>query len=304
MGRIGLVYDDVCLGHDQGMGHPEQPSRLRAVSEALSESGVDFTPIEVPPTRAADLERVHTADHIETMVRACRDSLDYPDPDVRVIPESWDTALFAAGAGIAACSAVLEGKVDQAFCAVRPPGHHAEADRAMGFCLFNNIVIAARWLREVGDVARVAILDWDVHHGNGSQHSTYDDDSIYYMSLHQYPFYPGTGRPSERGKNDTNLNVCMEAGMGPDEWLAAFDGEIVPELERFNPNVLLISAGFDAHERDPIGNQHLTADTYAEFTRKVQHIADGRIVSMLEGGYDLVGLRESVAAHVKALAAI
>ncbi len=210
MGRIGLVYDDVCLGHDQGMGHPEQPSRLRAVSEALSESGVDFIPLEVSPTRAADLERVHTADHIATMVRACRDSLDYPDPDVRVISESWDAALFAAGAGIAACSAVLEGKVDQAFCAVRPPGHHAESDRAMGFCLFNNIVIAARWLREVGDVDRVAILDWDVHHGNGSQHSTYDDDSIYYMSLHQYPFYPGTGRPSERGKNDTNLNVCMQ----------------------------------------------------------------------------------------------
>ena len=153
----------------------------------------------------------------------------------------------------------------------------------MGFCLFNNIAIAARWLRESGGADRVAILDWDVHHGNGTQHSTYDDDTIYYISLHQYPFYPGTGHPGERGKNNTNLNLCMQSGMGPEHWLPAFDDHVVPELERFAPDVLLISAGFDAHINDPLGSQRLTGETYAEMTQRVRHIADGKIVSMLEG---------------------
>ena len=304
MGRIGLAYDDVCIGHTQGPGHPERPERLTAVSAALGKCGVEFIPIDVAPASAVELKRNHTAEHIGTIEATCRDSLSYPDPDIEVVPESWAAALYAAGSGVAACKAVLNGDVDQAFCAVRPPGHHAEGDRAMGFCLFNNIAIAARWLREEGGVSRVAILDWDVHHGNGTQHSTYDDDTIYYISLHQYPFYPGTGHPSERGKNNTNLNVCMDAGMGPDEWLGAFEEKVLPELEAFAPDVLLISAGFDAHERDPLGSQRLTAETYAEMTRKVKHIAGGQIVSMLEGGYDLQGLAESAAAHVQALATL
>jgi acetoin utilization deacetylase AcuC-like enzyme len=287
--------------HDQGPGHVEQPARLSAVLRALEEAKLPLKAIECQPARIEDLLRIHTQDHVDIIKRTCEKSLRYPDPDIATSKGSWEAALLAAGSGIAACDAVLSGKANNAFCAVRPPGHHAEKDHAMGFCLFNNIAIAARWLRDVKGVKRVAILDWDVHHGNGTQHSFYDDDTVYYASLHQHPLYPGTGFPEERGAGNTNLNVQMRPFFGPAEWLEALDKKVLPEFERFSPDFLLISAGFDAHKEDPLGSQKLESDTYSQMTARVKHISNGKIVAMMEGGYDLDALAEASVAHVREL---
>jgi acetoin utilization deacetylase AcuC-like enzyme len=184
---------------------------------------------------------------------------------------------------------------------MRPPGHHAEAAYAMGFCLFNNVAIAARWLQAEAGIKRVAILDWDVHHGNGTQHSFYNDASVYYVSLHQFPHYPGTGRAEERGAHNTTLNIPMKPDTRADVWLEAIEKKVVPELESFDPEFLLISCGFDAHELDPLAHQHLKTEDYARMTRMVKHLAGGKIVSLLEGGYHLGALGESSVAHFRAL---
>jgi len=304
MARTGLAFDEACIKHDQGRGHPERPERLRAIKRALDESGMDLTPLKVSKASREDVQCIHTEDHVKTIERTCRDHLPYPDPDTQMGPDSWEAALLAAGSGIAACKAVLAGDVANAFCAVRPPGHHAESDRAMGFCLFNNVAIAARWLRNEAGIGKVAIVDWDVHHGNGTQFSLYDDDTIYYLSIHQHPHYPGTGFPHERGKNNTNLNIQMPPGEGPEEWLAAVSERILPELATFQPAFLLISAGFDAHKNDPLGGQRLEPETFAEMTWALKDVAGGKMVSILEGGYDLDGLAESAKLHVRALAEI
>lgn len=287
--------------HDTGRGHPESAARLEAVRAAFVAAKVEYVALDVSPAAREDLLRVHTADHIATIEQTCAHGLDYPDADTIMVKASWNAALLAAGGAIAACKAVLDGEVDNAFSAMRPPGHHAESDRAMGFCLFNNVAVAARWLREVRGVKRVAILDWDVHHGNGTQHTFYNDDTIYYASMHQHPLYPGTGFPSERGKNNTNLNVQMQWGYGPEEWLDALDNKILPEFDRFKPDFLLISCGFDAHKMDPLASQRLETKTYAEMTRRVKRVANGRIVSLLEGGYHLGALGDSAVAHFAAL---
>ncbi|NUM53993.1 MAG: histone deacetylase [Candidatus Hydrogenedentes bacterium] len=299
--NTGYCFREEGLLHDTGRGHPECAARLEAIRKAFADAKVEYIAIDVEPATREDLLRVHTAEHIDTIERTCKQNADYPDADTVMVKASWDAALLAAGGAIAACKAVLEGKVDNAFSAMRPPGHHAERDRAMGFCLFNNIAIAARWLRDVRGIGKVAILDWDVHHGNGTQHTFYDDDTVYYASMHQHPLYPGTGYPSERGKNNTNLNVQMDWGFGPKEWLAALDMQIIPEFERFKPDFLLISSGFDAHKMDPLASQRLETETYAEMTRRVKHLANGGIVSLLEGGYHLGALGESAVAHFNAL---
>ena len=301
MAGTGLVYREECLLHDAGPGHPERPDRLRTVIGALREADLPLVKIPCAPANREDLLRVHTEEHVATIERTCASGASYPDPDTSMAAESWDAALLAAGAGIAACDAVLEGRAANAFCAVRPPGHHAERDRAMGFCLFNNVAVAARWLQREKKVERVAILDWDVHHGNGTQHAFYEDPSIYYASIHQHPLYPGTGRADERGASNTNLNVPVAPGCDPGEWLNALDDKILPEFARFKPQFLLISAGFDAHRSDPLAAQKLEAHHYAAMTRRVLPVAGGRIVSLLEGGYDLEALGASVRAHVAAL---
>ncbi|GMU93083.1 MAG: histone deacetylase [Candidatus Hydrogenedentota bacterium] len=301
MVRTGFCFHEECKLHVNGPGHPECPERLDAIREAFRANRIEYEPVDAKPAAREDLLRVHSASHIDTIERTCSTGAEYPDPDTQMVKASWDAALLAAGGAIAACEAVLDGGVDNAFCAIRPPGHHAERDRAMGFCLFNNVAVAARWLRDVRAVKRVAIIDWDVHHGNGTQHSFYDDDTVYYASIHQHPLYPGTGFPNERGKNNTNLNVQMAWGYGPEEWLDALTTKVLPELETFRPDFLLISCGFDAHRLDPLAAQRLESDTYAEMTRRVKGLAGGRIVSLLEGGYHLGAVGESAVAHFKAL---
>jgi len=301
MARTGLIYCEEAIRHDTGHFHPESPARLTAIMHAFKKAGLNPPRLDVTRASREDLLRVHTGEHIDNIEHTCATGVPYRDPDTRMGQGSWDAALLAAGAGISGCKAVLEKRIDSVFSAMRPPGHHAEREWAMGFCLFNNIAIAARWLRDEADVARVAILDWDVHHGNGTQHTFYDDDTVYYASLHQHPHYPGSGYPQERGKNNTNLNVQMPPGCSAGQWLTALDSQILPEFERFAPEFLLISSGFDAHRLDPLGRQLLEAETYAEMTRRIKGLAGGRIVSFLEGGYHLEALGESAVAHFKAL---
>lgn len=301
MARTAIVYRDEMLKHDTGAGHPERPERLTAIMNGFKSAGLDPPRLDIAPASLDDLLRVHSKRHVVSVQKICASESAYPDPDTPMVADSWQAALLAAGSGIAAAKAVLEKRHDNVFCAIRPPGHHAERDWAMGFCIFNNAAIAARWLRTEGGVNRVAILDWDVHHGNGTQHTFYEDETVYYASIHQFPHYPGTGRADERGAANTNLNVPMPAGAEPAEWLAAIDKQVLPELERFNPEFLILSAGFDAHRLDPLGGQLLEAGTFAEMTRRVKGLASGRIVSLLEGGYHLEALAESATAHLKAL---
>ncbi|GMW02657.1 MAG: acetoin utilization protein [Candidatus Hydrogenedentota bacterium] len=303
MTKSAFILCESCMAHDAGRGHQERPGRIEAIRSAFDHAGLN--PPHIAPVQASreDLLRVHTVDHVDTIERTCREELEYPDPDTQMVRASWDAALTAAGSAIAACEAVYDGTYRNAFAAVRPPGHHAERTYAKGFCLFNNVLVAARWLQETKGVGKIAILDWDVHHGNGTQHSTYDDDSIYYASIHQYPLYPGTGMPGERGKNNTNLNVHMPWGSGHFEWMDALTDQILPEFERFKPEFLLISCGFDAHRLDPLASQRLESESFSDMTNAVKQLAGGRVVSILEGGYHLDALGESAVAHFNALSA-
>ncbi len=301
MSKTALVYCEEALAHDTGDFHPESPQRLQAVMQAIR--GAGFTPPLLAPEPATreDLLRVHVADHVDTVMRCCLKGEEYPDPDTVMMDKTWDAALLSAGAGVTACRAVLDGACDNAFVVMRPPGHHAEADYSMGFCVFNNIAVAARWLREKAGMHRVAIFDFDVHHGNGTQHIFYDDESVFFVSLHEYPQFPGTGFPYERGKDNTTLNFQMPPGCCPDQWINTVRGVVLPQLQLFSPDFLLISAGFDAHRLDPLGNQLLEAEHFAEMTRLVRDVANGRIVSFLEGGYHLGALGLSSVAHFGAL---
>ena len=247
---------------------------------------------------------------METVRAVCARSPAAIDGDTRVSPGSWSAALAAVGGVEEACGRVLGGSWRNAFCSVRPPGHHAERDRAMGFCLFNNVAIAARSLVERHGLERVAIVDWDVHHGNGTQHIFEDEARVYYVSLHQHPLYPGTGAASERGRGageGTTLNCPLPGGTGDTEWLDAFEGTVLPALEDYGPEFVLISAGFDAHRLDPLAGVLLSEEAYRVMTRRLLELArktaGGRLVSVLEGGYSFEALASSVAAHVGELLA-
>lgn len=307
----GLVYHPACIEHDTGRAHPERPQRLRAVRERLDASGLASELDELLPRAAtrAELVRVHAAPHLDAMQARCAGSPGSLDGDTRVGPSSWQAALFAAGGVLEAVERVESGAWRNAFVAVRPPGHHAEHARAMGFCLLNNIAIAAAALRARG-WGRVAILDWDVHHGNGTQHLFERDASVFYASLHQWPLYPGTGAADERGLGagqGTTLNCPMEAGTRDLDWITALEAEVLPAFEAFAPDFVLISAGFDAHERDPLAEVRLTEAGFRTLTQRMVEFAGahcgGRLVSVLEGGYDLEALAASVEAHVAVLRA-
>jgi acetoin utilization deacetylase AcuC-like enzyme len=311
MGRTGLVYHPTYLEHDMGAGHPESPQRLRAIMHRLEQSGTMARLTNIEPRRAEDewITQIHTPDYVAALHRHAPASGRVPlDPDTSMSPGSLTAAYVAAGGALAAADAVMAGQVDHVFCAVRPPGHHAEAGRAMGFCLFNNVAIAARYIQKRYGLKKVLIVDWDVHHGNGTQHSFEDDPSVFFFSTHQYPHYPGTGRASERGRGageGFTINVPMESGEGDETYRTVFQQSLVPAADRFRPDFVIISAGFDAHQDDPLAGMGLTEEGYAELTRIVAGIAarhaQGRIVSSLEGGYNLTALASSVDRHIQAL---
>jgi acetoin utilization deacetylase AcuC-like enzyme len=301
-----LTHRD-CLAHEMGEGHPESPDRLRAVLAALeAEEFADLIRDEPAEATYEQLERVHPADYVAAILGVRPAPGDYValDADTVMCAGSARAALLAAGAAVRAVDEVCSGQVKRAFCATRPPGHHAERRRPMGFCLFANAVIAARHAQAAHGLARVAICDFDVHHGNGSQDCTQDDPSILFASSHQMPLYPGTGAPAERGRGNI-FNVALPPGADGAAFRAAWSEQLLPAIEAFGPDLLVISAGFDAHARDPLAQLRLTEADFAwltaEFCALAARHCEGRVVSLLEGGYDLPALAASAAAHVRGL---
>jgi len=311
MSDVGLVLDSCFERHDTGPGHPERPERLLRVRRRLEERGLVSRTRRVEPVAVDDaaLARVHDREHVRRVDAACAagepllDSMDTP-----ICAESARIARLAAGSLIALCDEVVAGRLSRGFAALRPPGHHAERDLAMGFCLFNNVAVAAADLIERHGLSRVLIVDWDVHHGNGTQHVFEERADVFFASIHQWPLYPGTGAREETGRGagrGTTLNCPLSPGAGDDAFLAALCDEIAPAAARFRPELVLVSAGFDAHAVDPLANLEGSTSAYAEATRILREVAEGsasgRLVSALEGGYDLAALADSVAAHVEAL---
>jgi acetoin utilization deacetylase AcuC-like enzyme len=302
-----LLTHTACLNHIPPMGHPERPDRLRAIERILEAEPFQMLAREQAP--AASLEAIalcHPMDYIEGIRDATpKEGLVRLDADTTMSPGSFEAALRAAGGAVRAVDEVMSESVANAFVATRPPGHHAETAVPMGFCLFNNVAIAARHAQSQHGAERVAIVDFDVHHGNGTQDIFWSDPSVMYCSTHQMPLYPGTGAVSERGEHNSIVNAPLRPGDGGDQFRAAFETAILPRLRDFRPDLVIISAGFDAHMRDPLANLNLTEPDFAWATQKLMEIADqsaqGRVVSVLEGGYDLEGLARSVAAHVTAL---
>jgi acetoin utilization deacetylase AcuC-like enzyme len=303
-----LFTHAACFDHDPGAYHPESPARLKAVLAGLSESEFkDVERIDAPRAEDSHLTLCHPAQYVQavmgTIPPAGRHALD---GDTVVCPGSGEAALRAAGAVVAAVDAVVGGKARNAFCAVRPPGHHAEAGQAMGFCMFNNVVVGALHARVNHELERVAVIDFDVHHGNGTQHMFERDPNLFYASSHQWPLYPGTGAAEERGVGNI-VNVPLRPYSGGDAFRAGFERQILPALDKFRPDLVMISAGFDAHEDDPLASLQLHEDDYEWVTAALLEVAEthakGRLVSTLEGGYDLRALAASAAAHVRALKA-
>jgi acetoin utilization deacetylase AcuC-like enzyme len=313
MGKTGLVYDPRYLDHDMGAGHPESPNRLRAIMQQLEQSGTAARLTRIEPREAKDewITEIHTPSYLAMLkTHAPTNGRVSLDPDTSMSSGSLTAAYLAAGGTLAAVDAIMSRQVDHVFCAVRPPGHHAESGRAMGFCLFNNVAIASRYIQKKYGLKRVLIVDWDVHHGNGTQHSFEDDPSVLFFSTHQYPHYPGTGGATERGRGageGYTINVPMEAGGGDEEYHAIFLKTLMPAADDFKPEFVIVSAGFDAHRDDPLASMGLTEAGYADLTNIVAGIAErhaqGRILSSLEGGYNLTALAASVDRHIQALLA-
>ncbi len=293
------------LDHDTGAGHPERPARLRAVESGIDVAGLReaLVPVVPQPVAAADLVRVHPAPFTDALAAFCERGGGYLDGDTHVGPASWEAARLAAGAGLSVIEALDAGLGEVGFCAVRPPGHHATPTRAMGFCLLNNVAVAARALTARGE--RVAVVDYDAHHGNGTQDVFWSDPDVFYVSLHQFPMYPGTGRLDEVGEGagrGTTLNLPFPAHATGDGYRRAIDEVVVPALAAWGVTWLLISAGFDGHHRDPITELGLTAGDYADCSRSlVELVPAGRRLLFLEGGYDLAALRDCTGAVLSAL---
>lgn len=311
MHSTGLVADPAVTRHDPGPGHPEQPARFRTVVDRLETTGLaqDLTRLNGRSASDDDLALVHTREYIalvEREVAQNRGQLSTGDTAIR--RHSTEAARSATGSALAAIDAVLAGTVQNAFCAVRPPGHHASAARGMGFCLFNTVAVAARYAQSHYGIQRVAIIDWDVHHGNGTQDIFYEDESVLFFSTHQSPWYPGTGAASETGAGPgagATINCPLPAGSGRKEIFGCFEHLLLPAAQKFRPGLLLISAGFDSRINDPLGQFLLTDNDFADLTVLLMEFADrfcqGRLVSVLEGGYNLDGLAKAAEAHLRAL---
>ncbi|HET6849062.1 MAG TPA: histone deacetylase [Gaiellales bacterium] len=288
--------------HDPGRGHPERPERYDAVSAAVA--ALDCPVKEAPPAGPEALERVHGEPYLELLERFCTAGGGALDPDTVVSGVSWRAALRAAGGAMAAVDEVAGDPTRSAFSFGRPPGHHAEPSRAMGFCILNSAAVAAGHAREELGMERVAILDWDAHHGNGTQAAFYEDGSVLYVSLHQYPFYPGTGAATERGAGQgegATVNLPLEAGTTEDEFLQAFRDGALPAMERFGPELVIVSAGFDAHRDDPLCGLGMSSEGFGVVAAELR-ARFGGLALVLEGGYDLGALETSVAAVLSALA--
>ena len=301
-----LFHHESSARHDTGPGHPERPARYRAVMEALSvDAFAGLVRREAPEAEREHVARAHSARYVEALLDAVPETgLVRVDADTVMSPDSGEAALRAAGAMVAAVTAVMGGEATNAFCAVRPPGHHAEPERSMGFCLFNNVAVGALHARRVLGAERVAVVDFDVHHGNGTQARFESDASLFFASTHEFPLYPGTGRADERGVGNI-VNVPLEPGSGSSEFRAGMEGAVLPQLRAFEPDIILVSAGFDAHVRDPLANLRLMDDDFAWVTERLCEVADevcgGRLAATLEGGYDLGALASSVTEHVRVL---
>ena len=307
----GFVTDPIYLLHrDETGSHPECPERLRKILDEIQRNKLseDLIPIAARKAEENSLARCHTSGHIDKIKEAASRETRYLDADTFVNPVSFDAALTACGGVMAGIDGVMSGKCSNIFCAVRPPGHHAESDKAMGFCLLNNVAVGARYAQEVHGLKKIFILDWDVHHGNGTQEIFYEDDTVFYFSIHQFPLYPGTGRKEERGKGSGKgftYNIPVPAGYGDHEYLHIFQNEVQASLSSFRPDLILISAGFDAHREDPLAQMDVSTEGFADMTHVVKNYAtrycDGRLVSVLEGGYHLTALADSVSAHLRVL---
>ncbi len=305
---ILLARHGALAEHDTGRRHPESAERLRAVLSGAGGAAVaeDLVAFEPAPAGRDTLERVHTPRYVGALEQLCRSGGGRLDPDTVAAPGSFQAALISAGAGLEAARRLRAGQAGAAFLALRPPGHHALAGRAMGFCLFNNVAVTARALADGGE--RVLVVDWDAHHGNGTQEIFWEDPQVAYVSLHQYPFYPGTGAATEMGEGPglgATVNVPMPAGASGEAYRRAFEEVIVPFAERFSPHWVLISAGFDAHRADPLTNMSLTSGDFADLTRRTVALAPpARCIAFLEGGYDLTALELSVRACIDALGGV
>lgn len=305
-----LINPRLCLTHETGPGHPERPQRLSAILSHLDQCGIAKA-CQILPSREArmeDLALAHPQAHVQRVQGAIQAGARALDADTTVSSNSLQAAQLAAGAGLTGIDALKAGASRRIFCGVRPPGHHAETNRAMGFCLFNNVAIAARYAQKVGLARRVLILDWDVHHGNGTQDIFEDDPSVFYYSMHQFPYYPGTGSTQEIGKGagrGFTLNRPLEAGSNDLIYQRSLNQDLNQIGETFQPDLVIISAGFDAHMDDPLAGMRVSTACFAAMTQSVldfaDHYAEGRVLSMLEGGYDLHALAQSVEAHVSTM---
>ncbi len=316
--KTGFVFHQKFLEHDTGPGHPEKPDRLKFLIEHLQQTAlwdklhhliIDHAPINI-------IAEAHSLEHIRHIKEKCESLSDTSNSDYGILDQgdtivcnsSFDVALLAAGGVVAGVDSIVTGVLKNVFCAVRPPGHHAESNSPMGFCLFNNVAVAAKYAKRKYGLKRILILDWDVHHGNGTQEIFYDDNSVFFISLHQYPFYPGSGGKNERGEGNGegfNLNIPMRSGSGEKEYFDAFREEIIPVIDGYNPELIIISAGFDAHIDDPLANINLTENSFRILTEMVLEVgnknSNNHILSVLEGGYNLNALSRSVETHLQAL---